>query len=378
MRANKVNKLLHIFLSLSLGLSLILSSPGIVGAVTFTSAFDVLKSQYPDIITRLNANGASDAEIRAFLNDLQTDVASRGGLTDSNFDSMLYDSLEYVIQLHPAVFQALFDGFSDEIKYTLKNKTLHPSLMPLRNSVYTILMSNNTPPVTPPAGGGGQPPNQDEEKKTPDNEKQNLDEQTVKNANPNTVNISFADLDGHWAKDGIMEMVSLGLVGGVGDSKFDPDRKITRAEFTVILVGAIGLQDSSVVRGRFTDVPADKWYFQAVNAAAQAGIVNGCTPDEFYPDMEITREQIAVIIAQTLVYKNKATALSQDQVQENLKAYEDEASISPWARNSVALVVSKGIMKGRTLTSFAPGEPATRAEATIMILQLYRQLNPGS
>lgn len=372
MRAKKLNKLCYLLLSLSISLALVLNSPCNVLAVSFTSAYDVLASQYPDIIQRLNDNGASTTEIRSFLDDLQSNVASRGALTASNFDSNLYASLQAVIQMpkHFSVFQALFAGFSDEIKYTLTNKKLHPNLMPLRNSVYTVLINGTPAGGGTISGGGGT--------QTTNNEKQEVKEQTVKDANPNAVDINFIDLDGHWAKDGILEMVKLGLVSGVGDNKFDPDRKITRAEFTAILVSTIGLQNSSVVRGQFTDVPADKWYFQAVNAAAQAGIVNGCTPDEFYPDMEITREQMAGIIAQTLVYKNKGTTLSPEQVQAILGIYTDESSISPWARNGAALVIQKGIMKGRNATSFAPGESATRAEATIMILQLYRLLNPGA
>lgn len=373
MRAKKINKLLHIILSLSISLALVLNVPGNALAGTFTSAYDVLASQYPDIINRLTANGASTSEIRSFVDDLQTNVAARGTLTAANFDSNLYASMQEVIQWpkHFSVFQALFAGFSDEIKYTLNNKKLHPNLLPLRNSVYTILVTNPQGGAVP-GGGGGQ------QSTTQNNEKQEVKQPGVENPGTNPGSANFVDLDGHWARDGILKMVSLGLAGGVGDNKFEPDRKITRAEFTAMLAYAVGLQDSSVARGRFADVPASQWYFQAINAAAQAGIVNGCTATEFYPDIEITREQMAVIIAQTLVYKNKAAALNQDQVQEILKVYEDETSISSWARDGIALVVQKGVMKGRTSTSFAPGETATRAEASIMILQLYRILNPGA
>lgn len=45
----------------------------------------------------------------------------------------------------------------------------------------------------------------------------------------------YKDIQGHWAEDEIQYVTEAGLMQGVGDGVFAPDRPATRAELAVVL-----------------------------------------------------------------------------------------------------------------------------------------------
>lgn len=199
----------------------------------------------------------------------------------------------------------------------------------------------------------------------------------VTNPSPNQPVVTngsvFVDLQGHWASQDIEKMVKLGLVSGMSPGIFAPDRKITRAEFAALLVKALKIQPGTIVSSRFTDITTDKWYFGVVNAAAQAGLVNGISSNSYGPDQAITREQMAVMIAKALDYQKKVETINPSTVNSTLAVFNDQNSISSWARDGAARVVQTGIVKGRGNGYFAPAAHATRAEGSVMILKMFNQ-----
>ncbi|WP_423803056.1 S-layer homology domain-containing protein [Paenibacillus pseudetheri] len=54
--------------------------------------------------------------------------------------------------------------------------------------------------------------------------------------------------------------------------------------------------------------------------------------------------------------------------------FADQASISDYASNAVTEAAEKGLIKGKTETTFAPQDVATRAEAAVMIKQILQYL----
>ena len=77
---------------------------------------------------------------------------------------------------------------------------------------------------------------------------------------------------------------------------------ITRGMLVAILYRAEG--EPAVNKSiRFSDVDANAYYANAVIWAQQNGIVNGVTENEFTPDDNITREQIAAIMFRYAKYK---------------------------------------------------------------------------
>lgn len=176
------------------------------------------------------------------------------------------------------------------------------------------------------------------------------------NVNP----ISFDDIKGHWAEQSIIEAASKGLINGYPGGKFLPNASITRTEFTVMLSRALQLEVQGELE--FSDVSnIPNWAKTDVAKAVKAGLIQGYQDDSFRGEQQVTRAEIAVMVARSL----------------NLKAsdgekltFVDSGDIPTWAKGWVELAVDKGIMEGRSGNTFVPNDNATRAEATVMILRL--------
>ena len=56
-------------------------------------------------------------------------------------------------------------------------------------------------------------------------------------------------------------------------------------------------------KATFEDVKSGDWYYDAINWAAENGIVEGYSADAFGPNDPITREQMAAILYRYADYK---------------------------------------------------------------------------
>ncbi len=189
-----------------------------------------------------------------------------------------------------------------------------------------------------------------------------------------TSSAAFADLDGHWAKQDVELLASKLIVRGLSDRRFAPDADVTRAEFAALLVRGLGLPASpDGGSSQFSDVSAGSWYAPFVEAAANAGLVNGTAQGRFAPDERITREQMAVMIAKALsVAGGQGNAANPDGA--GLDAFPDRNAISPWAQDSVAQAAAAGLVSGMADGTFAPSATATRAQAAVLLTRLLRHV----
>ncbi|MGB9920709.1 MAG: Ig-like domain-containing protein [Moorellales bacterium] len=176
------------------------------------------------------------------------------------------------------------------------------------------------------------------------------------------------DLAGHWAENDILALVARGIVGGYPDRSFRPNQPVTRAEFTALLVRALGLRERP--DGTFVDC-VGRWYAGAVEAAHRAGLVVGTRESRFEPEREITRQEMAVIMARALEKRGVQTAPG------NLQVFSDAALISPWAQKQAAQAVGAGIVRGAD-GRFLPLRSATRAEAVVMLKRLLDKIAEGA
>lgn len=182
---------------------------------------------------------------------------------------------------------------------------------------------------------------------------------------------TFVDVKNHWAGKQIAFLANRDLVAGVGKDHFAPERALTRAEFTVLLARLAGLAPDPAGAARFADVPAAAWYRGLVGATVKAGLVAGLSDSAFGPDKPITREQMAAMLARFLTIEKIAAQPSTEEVPKLLAGFGDAAGISSWARSAVALSAREGLLTGRANGQFAPQGKATRAEAAAVLYRLY-------
>jgi hypothetical protein len=177
-----------------------------------------------------------------------------------------------------------------------------------------------------------------------------------------TTVVSFSDISGHWAEANIRQAVSNGIVKGYEDGTFKPRNTVTRAEFSVMLMNAWKAQGEGSEL-TFTDTAQiGAWAKKAVAQAVQAGIVAGYTDGTFGPNAEITRAEMALMVAKVLgspIERSTETGFADDE------------DIPVWAKGSIAYMNQSGIIQGKGNNIFAPHDHATRAEAVTVMLKVW-------
>ena len=171
-----------------------------------------------------------------------------------------------------------------------------------------------------------------------------------------------------WFYENVMYAAENGLMNGVSDDEFAPNDTLTRAMLVTVLYRNAGEPDINNSRS-FSDIDTSAYYVDAVLWAKQNGIVNGITEIEFAPNSNITREQIATIIYRYAQYNGMDTVTTE----ENLH-FADADEISEYAVSAMNWAVGTGLMKGKSTTTINPKDNATRAEIAA-ILQRFIEKN---
>lgn len=174
----------------------------------------------------------------------------------------------------------------------------------------------------------------------------------------------FADSENHWAKDYISVLYNKGVVSGISKTEFAPDRAITRAEFTKILVSACGGINIPSTDVAFIDCISDAWYAEYVNAAYSLGIVSGYDDGTFRPDGFITREEMAKMLCIVSDILGNHYGSNVDI------SFTDNGMISDWAYLYVKKACVIGLFNGDTENKFNPKNNATRAETAAVVCRL--------
>lgn len=181
----------------------------------------------------------------------------------------------------------------------------------------------------------------------------------------------FTDVkENDWYYDNVKYANENGLMGGTTNTTFAPNEPLTRGMLVAILYRAEG--EPSVNKSiPFSDVKADMYYANATIWAQQNGIVNGVTENDFAPDSNITREQIAAIMFRYAKYKGYDVSVGEST---NILSYTDAESISEYAISAMQWACGSGLMKGKTESTINPLDNATRAEIAA-ILQRFIEAN---
>jgi len=140
---------------------------------------------------------------------------------------------------------------------------------------------------------------------------------------------SFTDIANHWAKSDIEHAAVRGLMNGTSASAFSPERSMTRGMFITAL-GRLADVDSTKYKSiKFADVKADAYYAPYVAWAAEKGITSGTSATTFSPDKLISRQEMAVLLANYA----KAMGYTLPKTREAI-VFADAASIGSFAINA--------------------------------------------
>lgn len=174
---------------------------------------------------------------------------------------------------------------------------------------------------------------------------------------------TFSDMQNHPAQVAAIHLTGAGIMSGmqVGNGYyFYPEKTITRAEFLVTAMKAIGMQCADVKNTGYSDdadIPqAMKGY---ISAAYEEGYFKGFVQDGklcFCPNQPISRSEAAVVLSNMIGYAKLCVS----------ETFADSDSIPAWANEAFDSLHSLGILYSRD-GKLTPNAQLTRADAALLL-----------
>ena len=181
----------------------------------------------------------------------------------------------------------------------------------------------------------------------------------------------FTDTGSHWARNAVNYLGERGILNGsknaAGERIYRPDDSMTRQEFVVAAVGALGLDLAGYADTVLPFADLDQiasWALPYCKAAYALGLLNGSSSGgKLYcaPTATITRQEAMAILARTQ---------PKGYEEDDLSAFSDASNVAGWARSDIAVMVRRGIISGSG-GKLSPTGTVTRAQVAQILYQLY-------
>lgn len=174
--------------------------------------------------------------------------------------------------------------------------------------------------------------------------------------------MKFTDVSSKsWYYEYVQYVFEKGMMTGLSDTKFGPNANLTRAMVITVLYRLSEEEVSKVKKNVFNDVPAGKWYSEAISWAMQAGIAVADSNGKFYPDTNITRQDMCMMLKGYADYICVSPVVT---VSGNYTDKSDANQVDEYAKTAVAWAYKRGYI-GKD-SGLNPKGKLTRAEAAAM------------
>ncbi|MGE7982946.1 S-layer homology domain-containing protein [Solibacillus sp. NPDC093137] len=172
-----------------------------------------------------------------------------------------------------------------------------------------------------------------------------------------TVKQKLADVpDSFWAKNEVMQLVEMGVIGGYPDAQFRPNLNINRGQAANLFKGALKLPDGKY-QNKFSDVSTKSSFLQGVFSTYEAGIFGGKPDGRFGVADALTREQMATTLVRAFDLKDTGKELT----------FKDWNKISESHRENVKILAQHGITTGREDGTYDPKATVNRVTFSVML-----------
>ena len=131
----------------------------------------------------------------------------------------------------------------------------------------------------------------------------------------------------------MQELSKTGVILGNEKGEAKPFDNVTRAEAVAMVIRFLGLHTGEYKELPFYDVNRNDWFYQVVSKAYDCGIVVGDSETTFFPNRNVTREEITVMVARGLKYADLRCA-------ETTIHAKDTDKISEWAKDAYKIIGS--------------------------------------
>ncbi|MFC5407593.1 DUF4838 domain-containing protein [Cohnella soli] len=174
----------------------------------------------------------------------------------------------------------------------------------------------------------------------------------------------LSDVSGHWAEDQILDWYNKDFIKGYQDRTFRPNNKLSRGEMMALVNRAFGFEGEAPIS--YSDVENGSWIYSEVAKAVKAQYVTGDSNGKMNPQRDVTREEVAVMIARLL---------NLDGSEQPAEQFSDVGTFSLWSKAQIFAVAHKKIMVGFKDDSFRPKNTITRAEIIVALDRALKYRN---
>ena len=172
------------------------------------------------------------------------------------------------------------------------------------------------------------------------------------------IDVNAAD----WFYENVEYVHQNNLFEGTSANTFSPQMSMSRGMVVTVLGRLADIDTATYSGASFSDVDESMYYAPYVKWASEKGIVNGVGNNKFAPDVNISRQDLAVILYN---YAGKMGITLPDTI--SASAFNDYADISGYASAAVGAMQKAGIITGKSGNVFDPKGNATRAEVAAMM-----------
>ena len=153
---------------------------------------------------------------------------------------------------------------------------------------------------------------------------------------------TFKDIESYpWAKKEVEVLASKGITNGTSDVTYSPERNITRADFLTLLIRTLELRADFTTN--FDDVNTGTYYYESIGIAKELGIILGVGNNKFNPNREISRQDMMVMTYNALKAAGRIDGFATEAAIED---FDDMSQVAQYAVGSVATLVDLGLIKG--------------------------------
>jgi hypothetical protein len=184
----------------------------------------------------------------------------------------------------------------------------------------------------------------------------------------------FSDNPSGVHQNDITCLAASGVTKGKTATTYDPGGTVQRGQMASFVARAIDEANKLVAPGktltplppydgvdRFVDVSPSDAHVADINRLAQAGIVNGTGPGMYSPNVDVSRAQMASFINRSEKFMTGTAYSTSNTYFSDVSGDSHEADINA--------ITSVGIAQGVSSTTYAPGNPVSRAQMASFIIR---------
>lgn len=169
-----------------------------------------------------------------------------------------------------------------------------------------------------------------------------------------------------WAIEAVDSLHEKDIINGVGHGKFAPKRNITRADFLIMVMNSFGIKADTHVTNNFSDA-GNRYYTKYLGTAKSIGLVLGVGNNLFLPEKNMSRQDMFVVLYRVLDKLGKLPEYV--ELAKKFEDFSDIGEISDYAVEAIKYLVEAGLVQGSG-SKLKPKAMATRAEAAQVIYNI--------